>query len=73
MAIASAPHDYAGLFHALRATGTARLVPRGIPPLAYPSANSYNPWVVWFIGGILLGVLLFHRDPWGDRLVRREA
>ncbi len=29
MAIASAPHDYAGLFHALRATGTATPVPRG--------------------------------------------
>jgi type IV secretory pathway TraG/TraD family ATPase VirD4 len=69
MAITAAPFDYAGLFHALRATGAAKPVPRGLPPLLSPPGTAPNPWLLWFLGGILLGVLLFHREPWGDRLV----
>ncbi len=68
MAITSAPSDYAGLFHALRATGAAKSVPRGLPPLASPPGTAPNPWLLWFIVGILLGVLLFPREPWIERL-----
>ena len=68
MAITAAPDDYAGLFHALRATGTARPVPRGRPPLASPPGTAPNPWLLWFLGGGLLGVLLSLREPWIERL-----
>jgi hypothetical protein len=69
MAITAAPSDYAALFHALRATGTARPVPRGLPPLLAPPGTAPTPWLLWFLGGTLLGVFLFYRDPWGERLV----
>ena len=68
MAITSAPSDYAGLFHALRATGTARPVPRGLPPLFAPPGTAPNPWLFWCLGGGLLGVLLSLREPWIERL-----
>src|SRR5712691_11449486 len=68
MAITSAPSDYAGLFHALRATGVAKPVPRGRPPLASPPGTAPNPWLFWFLGGMLLGALLFPREPWIERL-----
>src|SRR5713101_3727773 len=72
MVITAAPDDYAGLFHALRATSTARPVPRGRPPLASPPGMAPNPWLLWFLGGMLLGVLLwallFPREPWIERL-----
>ena len=68
MAITLAPDDYAGLFHALRATSTARPVPRGLPPLLAPPGTAPNPWLLWFVGGILIGVLLFYREAWGERL-----
>ncbi len=51
MAITSAPYNYAGLFHALRATGTARPVPRGLPPLFAPPGTASTPWLFWFLGG----------------------
>ena len=50
MAITSAPSDYAALFHALRATGTARPVPRSLPPLFAPPGTAPNPWLFWFLG-----------------------
>jgi len=68
MAITSNPYDYAGLFHALRATGAAKPVPRGLPPLLSPPGTALNPWLLWFLGGIVLAVLLFPREPWIERL-----
>jgi len=55
MAITASPDDYAGLFHALRATSTARPVPRGLPPLLAPPGTAATPWLFWFLGGGLLG------------------
>ena len=68
MAITAAPSDYAGLFHALRATGAAKPVPRGLPPLLAPPGTAPNPWLFWCLGGGLLGVLLSLREPWIERL-----
>ena len=68
MAITAAPNDYAGLFHALRAMGTARPVPRGRPLLVSPPGTAPNPWLLSFLGGMLLGALLFPREPWIERL-----
>jgi hypothetical protein len=67
MAITAVPDDYAGLFHALRATSTARPVPRGLPPLFAPPGTASTPWLFWCLGG-LLGGLLSLREPWIERL-----
>src|SRR5262249_49751029 len=67
MAIISAPSDYAGLFHALRATSTARPVPRGLPRLFAPPGMAPHPWLFWFLGGGLLGGLLSLRALWIER------
>jgi hypothetical protein len=54
MVITSDSYDDAGLFPALRTTGTASQAPRGLPSLAYSLERSPNPWIVWCGGGILL-------------------
>jgi hypothetical protein len=63
MAISAAPDDYAGLFHALRATSMARPVPRSRPPLCAPPGTAATPWLFWYLGG-----LLALREPWIERL-----